>query len=139
MEYAVAFNDISLMLIKPGAVERVSHGLHQPPGRVVGHLGIFVNCDDVLYPGQDRYVPCNFEEAIFGSASQQSVELPEYAPFSLIAPPDLLLRVPYALAGKEKEDTIMVLFIQTLDSVTSHEQQMLIIRHDLLLGVAQIR
>jgi hypothetical protein len=69
MEYAVALSDILLMLIEPGTVERVSYGLHQPPGRVVGHPGIFVNCDYVLHPGQDRYVSRNYGEAIFRSAS----------------------------------------------------------------------
>ena len=33
----------------------------------------------------------------------------------------------------------MVLFVQSLDSLTSHKQQMLILGHDLLLRIAQIR
>jgi hypothetical protein len=53
MENAVAFSNVSLILIEPGPVERVSHGLYQNPGRVVGHLGILVNCDDVLYSGKN--------------------------------------------------------------------------------------
>jgi hypothetical protein len=71
MEYTIALNYVLFMLIEPGSVEWVSHSLHQQPGRVIRHLGIFVNCDDVLDLWQDRDIALDREEASFGSASEQ--------------------------------------------------------------------
>ena len=71
MENAVAFSNVSLILVEPGPVERMSHGLRQNPGRVVGHLGILINCDDVLYSGKNCYISGDLRETALRSASEQ--------------------------------------------------------------------
>ncbi|OPX83371.1 MAG: hypothetical protein A4E43_00103 [Methanosaeta sp. PtaB.Bin005] len=53
MEYTVAFDDISLILIESGVVEGMGHGLHKNPGRFEWHHGIFINCNDIFYSGED--------------------------------------------------------------------------------------
>src|SRR5205085_2948453 len=127
LQYAVAGHHAAALRIEYRPVEDVSHRADHLLGAIAWQLRVGIKRDDVAYGREDSHVAYDQSE-MSAAATQQGIELQQFATLALKTHPHAFARVPQARTVKEIEyvrSLRLVFLLEVLDAKPRQPHQLL--------------